>query len=156
MKKRQNLTSKNTTTIIFLIFVFLLVVGVFAYKSAVRSRTESTKPTSTASTGKALLSKAKREGKPAYILFHSSTCLPCQEMEKIAEKIIPSFTEKIVFIEVNVNEPAEQDLINQFGIQVIPTSIFIGKNGDIKGRIAGVIPEKNLKETLNKLADENL
>lgn len=156
MKKKQNLTSKNTTTIIFLIFVFLLVVGVFAYKSAVRSRTESTEPTSTASTGKALLSKAKREGKPAYILFHSSTCLPCQEMEKIAKKVIPSFTEKIVFIEVNVNDPAEQDLINQFGIQVIPTSIFIGKNGDIREGTAGVIPEESLKAILKKLTEERL
>ncbi len=152
----KNIASKSTTSIIVFIFVLLLVGGVFAYKSAVKSGSKASKQTSAASSGKALLAKAKHEGKPAYILFHSSTCIPCQEMEKIAEKVIPSFAKKIVFVDVNVNDSSEQELINQFGIQTIPTSIFIGRDGDIKGGEVGVMPEENLKALLNKLIDNRL
>ncbi len=160
-ENKQNITSKsptskNRSTIIILFFVILLVGGVFAYKSVNRSGSISTKQTGSDSSNKELLSKAKREGNPAYILFHSSNCAPCQEMEKIADKVVTSFAGKIIFVDVNVYDPSDQELISQFGIQSIPTSIFIGRDGEIKGSEVGVIPEENLKEILSKLVDDRL
>lgn len=148
------MTKKRTIfSLITLLFVFLLASAVFAFKSLNKNPQQVKTQSTSLSKGQELLIKAKNENEPAYILFHSSTCLPCQEMEKIVEEVILSFEEKITFIDINVYDQSEQELINQFRIQAIPTSIFIDKKGEIEDVRIGVIPKDHLSNLLDNLTD---
>lgn len=143
--------SQNLSKIIIIALVALIFGGVFAYKTSNqksdRNVTEG---------GKQLLAQAREEGKPVYILFHSRTCAPCQEMETIVKQVMPPFKEKIVYVDVNVYDKAQQELVAAYGIRSIPTSYFLGKDGGVRYSHVGVISEADLKGLLDKLEEGNL
>ncbi len=61
-----------------------------------------------------------RNGKPAMILFHSTTCKPCQLMEKAVEKVRTDFEPQVAFVDVLVTDPANASLLRQAQIRSIP------------------------------------
>jgi thioredoxin-like negative regulator of GroEL len=69
---------------------------------------------------------------------------------------MPSFAERIVFVDVDVYDESEEELISEFGVQSIPTSVFLGKDGKIITGFVGVIPANELKDKLNKLVEGKL
>jgi len=50
-----------------------------------------------------------------------------------------------------VDDQAEQRLINQFGVNTIPTSVFYDKTGKSVGRQIGVIEKDKLTQLLTAL-----
>jgi thiol-disulfide isomerase/thioredoxin len=147
-KKKQNNGRANLLQLLIIFGILLLVGGTFAYKSF--------KKQAVGQTGKELLAQARKEGKPVYILFHSKNCAPCVEMEKTVKQVMPSFAERIVFVDVDVYDESEEELISEFGVQSIPTSVFLGKDGKIITGFVGVIPANELKDKLNKLVEGKL
>ncbi|BCW99233.1 MAG: hypothetical protein KatS3mg024_2060 [Armatimonadota bacterium] len=93
------------------------------------------------------------EGKPVWVLAHSDWCAQCQEMSRIASKVAPAFSGKVAFVEVKVDDPAQQAMVQKLKISVIPTSIFLDATGKERDRVLGVIPEKDLKIKLQSLAE---
>jgi thiol-disulfide isomerase/thioredoxin len=91
-----------------------------------------------------------RKGKPAMILFHSTTCKPCQLMEKAVEKVRAEFEPQIAFVDVVVTDPANATLLRQAQIRTIPTSVFVMTSGQAYGFV-GAVEEDALRAELNKL-----
>lgn len=91
-----------------------------------------------------------RQGKPGMVLAHSSTCIPCKQMEKIVAAVQPDYEADIAFIDVLVNDPANQRLMSRLRTMSIPTSYFVDSAGAIRQAV-GVIPEENLRQVLDGL-----
>ena len=100
-----------------------------------------------------LIEQAKQKGQPAWLLFHSTSCQPCIEMQAVYDALKPEFEGKVAFININVNDPAEQALCTQYQIQYIPTTYFLNSKGETTFNYVGVIKQDEMKAKLKALGD---
>ncbi len=79
----------------------------------------------------------------------ADTCVPCKLMAPILEKMESEYKERaaIIFIDIAKN----RDQAKKYGIRVIPTQIFYGKNGKEHSRHLGFMSEEEIKEKLDML-----
>lgn len=86
---------------------------------------------------------------PAVIDFFADWCQPCKMLAPTIDKLAEEYEGKVNFYKVNTeNEP---ELSGAFGIQSIPSLLFIPKEGQPQ-MAAGALPEAQLK----KIIDESL
>jgi thioredoxin len=65
---------------------------------------------------------------PAIIDFYADWCGPCKMVAPILEELSKEYEGRLVVYKVNTDE--EQELSSVFGIQSIPTFLFIGADGE--------------------------
>ena len=85
---------------------------------------------------------------PVLVDFWAEWCQPCKMVAPILEKLAKEFAGKIRIAKIDVD--ANPQLAQQFGIQSIPTLMFV-KNGKIVGQSAGAAPEPALRDVINQL-----
>jgi len=93
----------------------------------------------------------KFEGdKPAIIDFYADWCAPCKIVAPILEELSQDFNGKVDIYKVNTEE--ERELSAMFGIQSIPSLLFIPKDGQPQMAM-GALPKdtfvKAFKDVLN-------
>ena len=93
------------------------------------------------------LQQALEQKRVVFALYHSTTCIPCKEMERIAADVMPEFKGKVVFVDVNVYDEANLDLLRQMQIRVIPTTFIHDRKGEHKV-FQGVISHDALRAEL--------
>lgn len=77
--------------------------------------------------------------KPCIIDFYADWCGPCKKVAPILKELAAKYKDQIIFYKVNVDN--EKELAQAFGIQSIPTILFIPKNG--KPQLAqGALPKE--------------
>ena len=112
----------------------------------------TTPPASTApSASKQAVEQAKAEGKPVLLCFHSLKCAPCIEIEKNINQVKPEFEGKVAFVVLDVYDQSEYNFAMENGIQTIPTTFFIGKDGNIVNKQVGVMTPEQLSQQLNTM-----
>ena len=85
------------------------------------------------------------------IKFGSGTCIPCKQIEENISMVKPEYEGKVAFIIVDVYDQSENSLTTQYGIQTIPTTFFLGKDGGIVNSQVGVMTPDQLKQQLDTL-----
>lgn len=87
---------------------------------------------------------------PAIIDFYADWCGPCKMIAPILEEISEEYKGKMHVYKVNTDE--EQELAGAFGIQSIPSLLFVPKE-EKPQMAAGALPKptllKAMKEVLN-------
>lgn len=92
----------------------------------------------------------KYEGSlPAIIDFYADWCQPCKMVAPVLEGLASEYAGKIMVYKINTEE--EQELASVFGIQSIPTLLFIPKEGQPQAAM-GALP----KETFEKVIKDVL
>jgi thioredoxin 1 len=86
---------------------------------------------------------------PVMIDFYAEWCGPCRMMSPIVEEFAKNYEGKVKIGKINVDE--ESDLAMRFGVQSIPSFIFI-KDGKVIERITGAMPKPILGNYLDELA----
>jgi thioredoxin len=88
---------------------------------------------------------------PAIIDFYADWCQPCKMVAPVLEDLAREYAGQIMIYKVNTEE--EQELASVFGIQSIPTILFIPKEGQPQAAM-GALPkltfEKAIKDILLK------
>lgn len=87
--------------------------------------------------------------KPAIIDFYADWCGPCKMVAPIFEELSDEYKDDITIYKVDTEK--EQELAGAFGIQSIPSILFIPKEGQPMMQ-RGALP----KNTLQKVIDEEL
>ena len=67
-------------------------------------------------------------GKPIFISFYATWWGPCKMFEQVLKPIVPEYSNKINFYEVNIEE--EPEIAGLFGVRSIPAMSMIRKNGN--------------------------
>lgn len=106
----------------------------------------------TISSPEAQLDRLLAEGQPVLAFFHSMTCTPCIQMDEIVKEVYPEYRDRVGLVDVNVYDKGNQNLLRRANLRVIPTLIFIGRNGEGRG-YTGVMPADALREQLEALAE---
>lgn len=91
--------------------------------------------------------------KPQIIKFTSAMCLDCQEMNKIIKEIFPKYQDKMVLIEIPVQDGKAftEEQIKKYNVTLVPTIILIDSNGNQVKRIEGAIPKEEMESCLEGL-----
>ena len=86
---------------------------------------------------------------PAIIDFYADWCGPCKMVAPVLEELSEEYKGKLVIYKVNTDK--EQELSGVFGIQSIPTILFIDASGEPMMQ-PGAFP----KHVFKKLIEEKL
>ncbi len=85
--------------------------------------------------------------KPCIIDFYADWCGPCKKVSPILKELAAQYKDDIVIYKIDVDK--EKELAAAFGIQSIPTLLFIPKTG--KPQIAqGALSKEQFVEQINK------
>ncbi|MFW5886450.1 MAG: thioredoxin [Bacteroidota bacterium] len=89
----------------------------------------------------------KFEGKkPAIIDFYADWCGPCKMIAPILEELKSEYGEKIDIYKVDTEQ--ERELSSIFGIQSIPSLLFIPAEGQPQMSM-GALPKESFKKAIN-------
>jgi len=85
---------------------------------------------------------------PAIIDFYADWCGPCKMVSPILDQISKEFEGKLNVYKVNTDE--EQELAGAFGIQSIPSLLFIPKTGQPQ-MAAGALPKASILKAMKEV-----
>lgn len=90
----------------------------------------------------------KFEGElPCLIDFYADWCGPCKMVAPIMEELADEYKDKLNIYKIDTE--AEQELAAAFGIQSIPSLLFIPKDGKPQMAV-GALPKETLVEVIEK------
>lgn len=95
----------------------------------------------------------KYEGSlPAIVDFYADWCQPCKMVAPILEDIARDYAGKLIVYKVNTEN--EQELASVFGIQSIPTLLFVPKEGKPQASM-GALPRSSLEKAIEDILLKN-
>lgn len=83
--------------------------------------------------------------KPAIIDFYADWCGPCKQVAPVLEELAAEYDGKMYVYKINTE--VEQELAAAFGIQSIPTLLFVPM-GEKPQMAQGALPKNTLKEVI--------
>ncbi len=87
---------------------------------------------------------------PVIVDFWAPWCGPCRMVAPTLEKIASEMAGKIIIAKVNTDE--NPDWAGRFGVQGIPTMLFVA-NGKVIHRQVGALPEGMLREIVGQFLE---
>lgn len=84
---------------------------------------------------------------PAIIDFYADWCGPCKMVAPVLEELAATYSGKLAIYKVDTEK--EQELSSVFGIQSIPTFLFIPVNGDPMMQ-PGALPKKAFQQVIEE------
>lgn len=91
----------------------------------------------------------KFEGtKPAIIDFYADWCGPCKMVAPILEELSEEYADKVDVYKVDTD--AEQELSHVFGIESIPSMLFVPV-GEKPQMAVGALPKDSIKQAMQEI-----
>ena len=85
---------------------------------------------------------------PAIIDFYADWCAPCRMVAPILEELKEEYGDKLDIFKVNTEE--QRELSSVFGIQSIPSLLFIPKEGQPQMAM-GALPKETFKQAISEV-----
>jgi thioredoxin 1 len=93
-------------------------------------------------------SSSGAEGAPkvTFIELGADKCVPCKEMQPVMRAIEQTFGDQVEVVFYDVwDDPTPA---NEYGVQMIPTQVFLDENGEEFHRHTGFYPQANIEALL--------
>lgn len=133
---RRNRIQKLSLALILLAFIQLTSFAQNTAKGVTQNRaTEQKKAT---------------KYKVTFIELGSVRCIPCQKMQPVMKSIEAKYGKDVKVIFHDVWTPEGQPFAKQYGIESIPTQVFLDENGKEFARHVGYFPEEELVKVLQQ------
>ena len=85
---------------------------------------------------------------PAIIDFYADWCGPCKVIAPLLEELKDEYGDKLEIYKVNTEE--QRELSSVFGIQSIPSLLFIPKEGQPQMAM-GALPKETFKQAISEV-----
>ena len=86
--------------------------------------------------------------RPAIIDFYATWCGPCKQTAPIVEQVAADYAGQIDVYKVDVDQ--QQELAALFGVESIPTILFIPKQGTPQ-RVSGAMPRSGFDDAIKRV-----
>ena len=105
------------------------------------------------SQNKAAFEAQAQVGKPSVIKFYSTMCLDCKKLDVVTKEIMPKYADKLNYQAYNVqnNDKSVDALVQKYGVTLVPTMVFIKKDGSVAKKTEGYLTNQQLEQNLNAL-----
>ena len=92
-------------------------------------------------------------GKGRIIKFYSPMCSECKTVGENISNVIKDYNDIISYEEINVSnkDRKTKNMIQEYKVTVVPTVIFIGKDGKITHKNEGGIEEIEIRSKLDEI-----
>jgi thioredoxin 1 len=87
---------------------------------------------------------------PVIVDFWAPWCNPCKMVAPTLDKLAKEYEGKLLITKVNTDE--NQQWMEKFGIQGIPTMLFVA-NGKVVHRQVGALPERMLRDIVTQFLE---
>lgn len=94
---------------------------------------------------------ALAEEKPIFLFFYANWCSHCVEFFPTYEQLEKTYQDKYNFIKINIDEPENENLVQEFYVTGIPTVYVVDVKNSEKNYINPYVlhNKKSLKKTLD-------
>lgn len=150
MSKKKTHTSKSKPTNQFPKILILFMVATIVLIMLVVKNQKSQIPDYGDLTPELQYDRYLEEGRPTFVFFHSTNCIPCMNMMQVVDSVYPEFKGEVALVDVNVYDQNNQNLLQRSQIRAIPTLHFFDASGQRK-EIIGVMTVDQLRLELQKL-----
>lgn len=86
--------------------------------------------------------------KVTFIELGSVRCIPCQQMQSVMKSIEKKYGNQVKVVFHDVWTPEGKPFGKQYGIEAIPTQVFLDENGKEFSRHVGYFTEEDLVKVL--------
>lgn len=124
------------------VMILLVSITLSSYSQSVR-QDEKQNP-------KAEQQKNAVKYKVTFIELGSVRCIPCQKMQPVMKSIEEKYGKQVKVVFHDVWTPEGQPFAKQYGIESIPTQVFLDENGKEFSRHVGYFPEEELVKVLKQ------
>ena len=94
--------------------------------------------------------ETKSAAKVTFVELGSVSCVPCKMMQTVMSDIEKEYGDKVDVVFYDVWTQAGKPYAKQYGIQAIPTQVFLGKDGKEFFRHLGFFPREDIEKVLEK------
>lgn len=94
---------------------------------------------------------ADGETKPTVIDFYASWCQPCKQTNTALDKLKESYGDRVSFMRVDVDDPDNERIIDQYEVSPIPTLVFLNTEGEVVSFTIGFSGEKGIDDGIKKI-----
>jgi thioredoxin 1 len=139
---------RNSVKVLILAVLIACVIGVVTIKKYYDEKTAEIENTIT---NDSLVTNeiAEANGLPMLIDLGAGTCIPCKQMIPVLADVKEVYKDKAVVNVIDVNDYPEE--ASKYGIRVIPTQIFLNKDGKEFFRHEGFFSKEEIVEVFNKM-----
>ncbi|MBC7997393.1 MAG: tetratricopeptide repeat protein [Leptolyngbya sp.] len=89
--------------------------------------------------------------KPTVIDFYAPWCQPCKQMNTLLDKVKSTYGDRVSFMRVDVDDPNNEKIIDQYEVSPIPTIVFLNPEGEVVTFSIGFSGEKGIDEGIKKI-----
>lgn len=91
------------------------------------------------------------ESKPTVLNFYANWCQPCKQLSPLFEQAKSQYGDRVNFMSINVDDPNNEQVIDQYGVSPIPTIVFLNPEGEVVSYAIGFSGEQSLNTGLKKI-----
>lgn len=85
-----------------------------------------------------------------FVELGSVKCIPCRQMQPVMKAIEEKYKDQVKVVFYDVWKAEQYEYAEKYGIKVIPTQVFLDKNGKEFFRHEGFYPEAEIDKLLQK------
>ncbi|MCK5078258.1 MAG: thioredoxin family protein, partial [Calditrichia bacterium] len=94
--------------------------------------------------------KTDSETLVTFVELGSVNCIPCKQMQPVMRAIEEKYGEQVKVVFYDVWKPEQKKYAQEYKIKLIPTQVFLDKEGNEFFRHEGFFPEAEIDKILQK------
>lgn len=133
-----------------LLFIIAIAAGVVSCNSNSKNQNEAVEDTITTETVSVVeVVENDSTAKPVVLDFTADWCMWCKRLEPTLNKLKEKYVESVEF--KTIDRDINPELAQQYGIEGLPTLVFLDKNGKEVTRIVGYTNAENIETAISQI-----
>jgi len=146
-QRKIKIEVKTMRNWIIVLLIFVVPLGIFAWLESTQAKAGMD---GISANGDTLMATT---GKPRMLKFSSPMCSDCKKVSNVLINVVPDYKDSVTFEEINVSDgsKASSEAVKAYKVTVVPTLIFVSRDGKIIQKTEGLLSEEEIRTGLNSI-----